>query len=278
MKAYVSVDLEGMPLIVSREHTFLKGHLFSEARRIATRLTLVVVEELHKHGFEEVYVADSHGDMINLEVEAFPEYVYVIRGYPRPLCMVTYIEKTNAAVFLGYHSKAGTLKSNFDHTLSSAKIDYLKINGVEASEFLLNAYTAGYYNVPVILVAGDKALIENDVSKFTPWAEKVSLKESISRFASISPSLARVERELAKAVERACMKLKSGEMKALKPPSPVEVEVRFLGTEQADVAELLPIVERVDGKTIRYVAKDIIEAYRIFELLVHAAPRLYPYE
>jgi len=278
MKAYVSVDLEGMPLIVSREHTLLKGYLFGEARRIATRLTLAVVEELHKHGFDEVYIADSHGDMINLEVEALPEYVYLIRGYPRPLSMVVYIEKTDAAVFLGYHSKAGTGKSNFDHTMSSAKIDYLKINGVEASEFLLNAYAAGYYNVPVILVAGDKALIENDVSKYTPWAEKIALKESISRFASISPSLVRVEHELAKAVERACMKLKSGDVKVLTPPSPVEVEVRFLGTEQADIAELLPTAKRVDGKTIRYVAKDIIEAYRVFELLIHAAPGLYPYE
>jgi len=26
------------------------------------------------------------------------------------------------------------------------------------------------------------------------------------------------------------------------------------------------------------VAKDIIEAYRVFELLIHATPRLYPYE
>jgi len=277
MKAYVSVDLEGMPFIVSGEHTFLRGNLFSEARRIATRITLAAASKLHELGFEEILVADSHGPMINLDVEAFPEYVSVIRGYPRSLSMVSQIEKTDAAVFLGYHSKAGTLRSNFDHTFSSATIDSLKIGGTEASEFLLNAYVAGFYGVPVILVAGDRALIEGDVRKFAPWVEAVSLKESLSRFASISPSTARLEVELSKAAERAFMKLKSGDAKILRPPSPVEMEIRFLGTEQADVAELLPSAERVDGKTVRYVAKDIVEAYKVLELLIHAAPKLYPY-
>lgn len=277
MKAYVSVDLEGMPFIVSGEHTFLRGNLFSEARRIATRITLAVASKLHELGFEEILVADSHGPMTNLDVEVFPEYISVIRGYPRSLSMVSQIEKTDAAVFLGYHSKAGTLHSNFDHTFSSATIDSLKIGGIEASEFLLNAYTAGFYGVPVILVAGDRALIEGDVRKFAPWVEAVSLKESLSRFASMSPSTAKLEVELSKAAEKAFMKLKSGEAKILRPPSPVEMEIRFLGTEQADVAELLPSAERVDGKTVRYVAKDIVEAYKVLELLIHAAPKLYPY-
>lgn len=277
MKAFVSVDLEGMPFIASGEHLFLKGALFSEARRIATRVTLRVVEALHAHGFEEVIVADSHGPMINLEVENLPDYVVFVRGYPRPLSMVTGVERANVAVFLGYHAKAGTLKSNFDHTYSSASIDYVKVNGVPVSEFLFNAYVAGHYNVPVILVAGDEALIREDVSKFTPWAERVVLKQSLSRFASISPSLVRVERELEKAVENAVARFKRGEMSVLRANSPVEVEVRFLGTEMADVAELLPIVSRVDGKTIKYTARDIVEAYKVFELLVAAAPRLYPY-
>ena len=33
MRALVSVDLEGMPYIVSREHVHLKGALYSEAER-----------------------------------------------------------------------------------------------------------------------------------------------------------------------------------------------------------------------------------------------------
>ncbi|NAY89848.1 MAG: peptide transporter [Desulfurococcales archaeon] len=277
MKAYISVDMEGMPFIVSGEHTFLKGALFSEARRIATRITLFAAEAFHRNGFEEVFIADSHGPMINIEVENLPEYITFIRGFPRPLSMVVGVDKTDVAVFLGYHAKAGTLKSNFDHTHSSATIDYVKINGIPASEFLFNTYVAGHYNVPVVMVAGDKALIEEDVSRFTPWAEKVVFKQSLSRFASINPSLSRIEKELEKAVENAVYRFRRGEMKALKLNTPLEFEVRFLGTEMADTAELLPIVERIDGKTIKYHANDIVEAYKIFELLIAAAPKLYPY-
>ncbi|MEM1550479.1 MAG: M55 family metallopeptidase [Desulfurococcaceae archaeon] len=277
MRAFISVDMEGMPFIASGEHLFLKGVLFNEARRITTKIALIVARALHKNGFDEIVIADSHGPMIGLEVDDLPEYVMLIRGFPRPVSMMTGVEGSDIAVFLGYHAKAGTPRSSFDHTYSSAVIDSVEVNDIPVSEFLLNTYVAGHFNVPVVLVAGDASLIEGDVSKYTPWAEKVVLKRSLSRFASMSQGMKRVEIELENAVERAVLRFKQGEMKTLKTQYPVEVKIRFLGTEMADIAELLPIVKRIDGKTVKYVAKDIIEAYKIFELLVTAAPRLYPY-
>lgn len=85
MKAHVSVDLEGMPYIVSRGHLNLKAPLYDEARKIATKITLITAEELHKNGFGEVIIADSHGPMVNLLVDDLPDYVEIIRGFPRPL-------------------------------------------------------------------------------------------------------------------------------------------------------------------------------------------------
>ena len=41
--------------------------------------------------------------------------------------------------------------------------------------------------------------------------------------------------------------------------------------EFADVAELLPAVERVDGLKVEYFANSMVEAYETFELLVLAA-------
>ena len=277
MRVFISVDMEGMPFIASGEHLHVKGALFSEARKIATKITLWCAEAFRREGFEEVIVADSHGPMITLDVENLPEYVKLTRGFPRPLSMITGGEKVDAVVFLGYHSKAGTPRSNFDHTYSSATIDSVEINGIPASEFLLNAYVAGHFNKPVILVAGDQALLEDDVAKYAPWSVRVVLKESHSRFACTSPSLEKIRKELEKAVAEASEKFKKGEMKALKAAYPVEVKIRFLGTEMADIAELLPIIERIDGKTVKYTAKDIVEAYKILELLVAAAPKLYPY-
>lgn len=73
MKAFISVDLEGMPHVVIPGHLSLKGTLYDEARKIATKVTMAVADELNKNGFESVTVADSHGPMVNIFVDDLPE-------------------------------------------------------------------------------------------------------------------------------------------------------------------------------------------------------------
>jgi len=271
LKAFISVDLEGMPYIVIGGHLNLKGTLYPEARKIATKVTLIVVEELNKNGFKEIVIADSHGPMVNLLVDDLPEYVEIVRGYPRPASMVAGIEGCDVALFVGYHAKFGTAKSTFDHTYSGRTISKVKINHVEASEFLLNAYAAGETNVPIILVAGEAQLLEDDVKKHTPWAERVALKHSLSRVSARSHSMQKIEKELRTTVKKAVTKFRQKRTKPLIAKKPVTVEVTFSATHFADAAELLPTVKRVDGLNVVYTAKNIIEAYKTFELLTLAA-------
>lgn len=271
MKAFISIDLEGLPFIVIPGHLNLKGTLYSEARKIATKITLIVADELHNSGFNEVLIADSHGPMVNLEVDKLPEYVEIIRGIPRPVSMVSGVEECDAAVFFGYHAKFGTAKSSFDHTYSGRSIKKLKINGIPVSEFLLNAYAAGFYDVPVILVAGDAQLLEDDVKRYSPWVEAVTLKESLSRVSAKSPSLIKIEALLRESVKRAVFNFKEDKTQPLKTNQPVKADITFLASHFADVAELLPIVNRKDGLSIEYTASTIIEAYKIFQLLVLAS-------
>ncbi|MEM1563856.1 MAG: M55 family metallopeptidase [Candidatus Bathyarchaeia archaeon] len=272
MKAFISVDLEGMPYIVAPSHLGLKGTLYKEARKIATKVTFIVADELHKNGFEEIVVADSHGPMVNLHVEDLPEYVEIVRGFPRPLSMVAGVEGCDAAVFIGYHAKFGTAKSSFDHTYSGGSIRKVEVNNVEVSEFLLNAYVAGELSVPVIMVAGEAQLIKDDVKKFAPWAEAVSLKDSLSRVSAKSPSMTKIEKELREAAKRAALNFERGSAgKLLTAKKPINMRITFQASHFADVAELLPTAKRVDGLTIEYTAKNMIEAYKTFELLTLAA-------
>lgn len=272
MKAFISVDLEGMPYIVIPGHLNLKGSLYEEARRIATKITLTVAEELHKNGFDEVVVADSHGPMVNLLVEDLPEYVEIVRGFPRPFSMVSNVEGCDATVFLGYHAKYGTAKSVFDHTYSGASMSKIEVNGVEASEFLLNAYVAGEFRVPVILVAGEAQLLKDDVKKWAPWAETVVLKESLSRVSAKSPSMTKIEGNLRESVRRAASNFKPHSIPTLLvADKPVNMRITFLASQFADVAEFLPSVKRIDGLRIEYTAKSMVEAYKTFELLALAA-------
>jgi D-amino peptidase len=271
MKAFISVDMEGMPYIVTRGHLNLKAPLYEEARKIATKVTLIVAEELHKNGFSEVIIADSHGPMVNLLVDDLPEYVEIIRGFPRPVSMVSGVDNCDAALFLGYHAKFGTAKSTFDHTYSGGSIHKVEVNGTTASEFLLNAYAAGESEVPVILVAGEAQLLKDDVKKYAPWTERVALKHSLGRVSARSPSMTRIEKELKVAVRKAVASFKQHKTKPLVVEKPVKIGVTFQATHFADVAELLPTAKRLDGLKIEYVAKDMIEAYKTFELLALAA-------
>jgi len=271
VKAFVSVDMEGMPYIVIPGHLNLRGSLYEEARKIATRVTLVVAEELNKNGFEEIVIADSHGPMVNLLVDELPEYVELVRGYPRPISMVSGVEGCDVALFLGYHAKFGTAKSSFDHTYSGGSINRVTVNGVAASEFLLNTYVAGESNVPVIMVAGEAQLLEDDVEKYAPWAERVALKRSLSRVSAKSFSMARIDKELRVAVKKAVAGFRQKKAKPLVAKKPVKMGITFLTSLFADVAELLPAVNRIDGLNVEFKTKNMVEAYNTFELLVLAA-------
>jgi len=274
LKAYVSVDMEGLPGIVSPLHISPKGFLHEEARKIMTKAVLIVVDELSKHGFDEVYVADSHWYMANVMYEDLPENVFLIRGIPRPYSMVYGIDESfDAALFIGYHARVGSRNAVLEHTFSSTYVREIKVNGVEASEYYLNALVAGHYNVPVILVAGDDKLGE-EVKQRTPWTKYVELKKSITRYAAINPNLNIALKKLRNGIKEAVNDLREGKMKPLRTKEPVEIEITLPNSGYADIAEYIPGTMRVNGCTVRYVAKNIIEAYKYLQAIVYMSSAL----
>lgn len=268
-KAFISLDFEGLPFVVSRRQLDPKGRLWEEGRRIATGLICTVVEHLLMNGFDSVVIADSHGEMVNIHPEDLPEKTSLVRGYPRRLSMVAGAEGSSAAVFLGYHAGFGARYATFDHTYSGSVVRSVRINGMTVSEYLLNAFALGEMGVPLILVAGDAALAE-EVKALTPWAEFVPFKQSLGRNAAVSPSLKELKRNLVSAVSVAVERLKEGGVRPLVAQRPVTLEIEFLSTLYADVAELHPGVERLDGLTVRLKVPSVTEAYRLLELLVMA--------
>lgn len=268
MKAFISLDLEGLPHVVLPGHLSLKGSLYAEARKIATRVALITAEELHNNGFEEILLADSHGPMVNIHVDKLPSYIEIIRGFPRPTSMVAGIKGSDVAVFLGYHSKFGTAHATFDHTYSGATINKLVVNDVELSEYLLNSFTAGEFGVPVIMVAGDSQLLEDDVKKYSPNTERVIFKHSLSRTAAKSPSMQAVDKTLKTASQNAISSFNNNLISPLKMESPIATKITFQASHFADAADLLPSIKRIDGLTIEYQSDNMVDMYKTFEHLI----------
>ncbi len=263
-RVFVSVDFEGLPYIVSREHLAPRRSLFQEAREIVTRFVAFTAEKLLEIGYKEVIVADSHALMINIDPKLLPRGVKLVRGYPRRFSMVASSKGSRFAVFLGYHARAGA-SSVFSHTYSGSTFYRVSLNGEEASEYLLNAYLLGEWMVPVGVVAGSVELLD-DVRKYTPWAEIVKLKESIGYYSAISASIEELLEELGKALDRAHSKSERGELKPLGIDKPIEVRIEFMNPAYAEAMELVPGVNRVSGREVVISVESMEQAYKIVEL------------
>ena len=270
LRAFISLDFEGLPYIVSKSQLGSGRSLWDEGRKIATRVVCRVVESLLERGFKEIVVADSHGEMVNVHPDSLPEGVLLVRGFPRPTSMVAGAEDCSAAFLLGYHAAHGTKDATLDHTYSSSVIEAIEVNGVRTSEYLLSALVLGEMGVPVVLVAGDEAL-RSEVERHTPWSVFVPLKRSLGRYSAVSPSLNTINRELDRGVEEALRRLKSGEARPLPVKRPVRVRMVFQSSGYAEVADYLPLARRVSGLAVEFEASTMREAYSTIELLVLAA-------
>jgi len=267
MKAYVSIDFEGLPGISSVSMLMPRSPQYSRGVDIVTRIARVFGVELVARGFDRVVIADSHGTMANINYVDMPEKVTLIQGYPRPLSMITGLDNTYSALFLvGYHTGAGTLHGFLDHTYSGRVFYKILLGSESVSEYLLNTLVAGYYGVPLALVAGDSHLGEQ-VRRYTPWAVFIELKKGITRYTAEYDSLVEILERIKHGIHDAVERIKRKEVKTLKiePLPPIKIMLR--DTIYADAAQTLPKVERIDAYTLEIKSSKPPEILEIIEAI-----------
>lgn len=273
MRVLISVDLEGIAGVVCPVETQLEGIEYEKARALMTAEASAAAEAAHAAGVDDIIIADAHGHMRNLLVEALPEYVRIVRGAPRPLCMVQGLGAgIDAAMFIGYHARAGTSSGIMNHSFLGRVISAVRLNDVLVGEVGFNAAVAGAFAVPVILVSGDAALAR-EVADLLPRAERVVVKDGVTSWSasSITPAAARAA--IGAGVRTALARL--DEMTPLRMESPTTVQVDFFRPLQADLAAIIPGVTRNGPLTVSYTGTDMLDANRAFQtmLLVTAAAK-----
>jgi D-amino peptidase len=271
VKAFISADMEGLPYTVSNEHNHPGQKLYDETRTIMTDCVLAVVEELKAAGVKRTVVADGHGPMVNLLPGRMPEGVDIVRGTPRSHSMVAGSAGCDFAIFVGYHAKPDTQNATFDHTISSAVLRKVVINGMEMSEFLLNSGYLGEAGIPVVMVAGDKALLDGDVAVNAPWVTRVQLKESLGRYSAVSPSMTEVFAMLKSGTRKGVAAFRKHQVQTFSLKMPAEVELTFQSSALADVTADLPGAKRVGGQGVSFVVPSMAEGLNTIKLLVFAA-------
>jgi|SRR5579884_549799 len=263
MKLYVSCDMEGTAGVCSwmqcdpsntREYPIYRRYMSQEVR--------AAVDGARSAGVTDVLVNDSHWDMRNLLWDELPADVRVISGSRKPFSMAEALDRGYVgAFFTGYHARVGDADGVLAHTYTADTLYNVRINGVACSEALMNAAMAGYHGVPLLLVSGDRVVVDH-VKHHMPWVTGVVVKDGIGHYAanSLTPKAAqaRIRAAAAQAIQNA------SNAKAFTFDPPITMELDTARVEQADFIELMPGFHRTGGRTLRFTHDDYRTIFRAF--------------
>lgn len=259
MKLFVSVDMEGITGLNDPTFVDSSQRNYRRGQEMMTQEANHVIETAFQCGYTEVIVNDSHSKMNNLLIEKLHPNAQLISGDVKPLSMVQGLDQSfSGAIFVGYHARAAQ-KGVLSHTMIFG-VKNMYINDQVVGELGFNAYVAGYYGVPVLLVAGDdRAAFEAE--ELIPNVATAAVKQYVSRTSAICLTPEKSGQLLRKRTAQAIQN--RDQVQPLIPPTNPLLRIEFVNHGQAEWAHLMPGTQLEEGSTIvSFQAKDIIEAYR----------------
>jgi D-amino peptidase len=274
LKIYISADMEGVVGAVTGEQLGPQGFEYGRFREFMTQEVNAAIEAAFAAGATEIVVSDSHGNGQNLLIEKLPKNILLVRAWPRPLMMMQGIDETFAgAIFLGYHTATTNSQGVRAHTISSARLADVRLKGVSVSEAGINAAIAGHFNVPVIMISGDDAVVKETQALLG------DVEGAVVKWASGFHSAKTMMPDAAYQLIREKVKKAIGRINDFKPyklAAPIQLDVRFKNYRPSEVLSYLSIVERTDAHSIRFTGKDMIEVSKFLEFIVTYDPNLEP--
>lgn len=274
-RIFLSVDMEGIDAVVTEQQLGPQGFDYAAARELMTQEANAAIAAAREAGATEFVVADSHGNFQNLLPDKLPADVQLVRGGPRPLGMMQGLDESfDGVVFVGYHASTTNAKGVRAHTMSSATLADIRLNGVSVTEGAWNAAVAAHFGVPVLAVSGDEEAVA-EVKARVAGVEGAVVKwpYSFHSARTLSPTAARTV--IADAVRKGMARRGSANAQA-KAASPVKVELRFKSYRPAELVSWLPGVERVDAHAVACSFKDMLEASRFLSFVLNYQADLQP--
>lgn len=265
MKIYISADIEGVTGSTSWSETE-KGS--DDYNYYANQMTLEVkaaCDGANKAGASEIVIKDAHDSGRNIDHRLLPKNTKLIRGWSGGIfSMVQELDESyDALIFIGYHSAARRDTNPLSHTMTTS-LDYVKINGLIASEFLIHSYIAAYLNIPIVFLSGDKGLCE-DIKGINKNIKTIAVKEGKGNSTiSIHPDLA------LELIEESVYKVLSNDISLCKIGLPKEfaIEIRYQKHKDAYKNSYYPGITKVDENTISFKSDDYMEVIRMMNFLI----------
>ncbi|MFD5551325.1 M55 family metallopeptidase [Streptomyces goshikiensis] len=262
MKILISADMEGATGVTWPEDVIPGASQWERCRGLFTSDVNAAVLGFFDGGADEVLINEAHWTMRNLLLEKLDARAELLTGRHKTLSMVEGVQHgdVDGVAFVGYHTGAGT-EGVFAHTYLANSITGVWVNGVRASEGLLNAHVVAEYGVPVVLVTGDDMTCM-DAAGYAPEAVTVAVKDHVSRYAAVCRTPARTAADIrAAAQQAAALAVRHEPLYA----GPFAVEVEFDAEHLTLAATVVPGVERSGERRVAYTSETMYEGIRAFK-------------
>ncbi len=264
MKIFISADIEGTAGIASWDEARKSGPDYGEFREYMTAEVVAACEGARNAGAQEIVVKDGHETARNIISGRLPEYVTVIHGWPgNPHSMMCGLDDSfDAALFTGYHAKAGSSGNPLAHSFNG-RISRFYFNGVLSSEFTHNAHIAAYHKVPCVFISGDAGICE-DATGVVPGIKTVAVSRGVGP-ASIAMSPLRARNEIRAGVEEAL----SGDLRQLlfDMPDEIDMQIEYANATEAYRCSWYPGAELMSDCRLRFRHTDFYEVMRAFRFI-----------
>lgn len=261
MKLYISADIEGSAAIMDWDEALPGGTKYPYFAEIMTKEVAAACRGAENAGWE-VTVKDAHCNGRNINPENIPENVTLIRGWTGDMLeMMGGLDKDeyDAVAFTGYHSDAWSDGNTLSHTMVR-KVNRFTINGIAASEFIINAYIAAYFKKPIVFLSGDEALCKI-AKEMIPCIETISSKSVIGG-ATLAKHPEKVRKEIETGIEKA-LKLKDIDKTCVPElPEYFVAEVEYKEWQEANKYSNYPGAKRTDVKKVSYESHDYMDVLK----------------
>ena len=262
MKILVSADMEGATGVTWPADCEPGTEQWQRCRAMFTSDVNAAVAGFLDGGADEVLVNEAHSTMRNLLLEVLDERATMLTGRHKDLTMVEGVQHgdVDGIAFVGYHTGAGT-QGVLAHTYLPNSITGVWVDEHPASEGYLNAIVCAEYGVPVVLVTGDDKACE-DAKSYAPEARTVAVKDHVSRYAAVCRPPARTYADIRDGAREA---VSLAQRHDVRTDGPFVVEVEVDATQLVTNACMVPGVDRVAERRVRYTAPTGYEMIRTFK-------------
>ncbi|MGW7451295.1 M55 family metallopeptidase [Streptomyces sp. NPDC054787] len=262
MKILISADMEGATGVTWPADVMPGTPQWERCRGLFTSDVNAAVLGFYDGGADQVLINEAHSTMRNLLLEDLDARAEMITGRHKSLSMVEGVQHgdVDGIAFVGYHTGAGS-EGVLAHTYLANSITGVWVDGVRASEGLLNAHVVAECGVPVVLVTGDD-LTCADAAGYAPDAVTVAVKDHVSRYAAVCRTPARTAADIRAAAKQAtALAVRHEPVRG----GPFTVELEFDAEHLAMAATVVPGAERCGERRVAYTSETMYEGIRTFK-------------